>query len=89
MHMGFQKLRSQPNPSSSRLPGIMRYWRVSLAMRWGPRSTEETISPERALTLSEIVEKYPNVPRLIALKIDVQRPVWKSCVSERCCTNAA
>ena len=28
---------------------------------------------EAELTLSEVVEKYPDVPRLITLKIDVQR----------------
>ena len=33
----------------------------------------ESAQSNRALTLDEVVEKYPDVPRFIALKIDVQR----------------
>lgn len=32
-----------------------------------------TINEKGSLTLDEVVEKYPEVPRLIAIKIDVQR----------------
>lgn len=50
----------------------MRYLTLPHMHECGKKAMS-TLEENSALTLDEVVEKYPDVPRLIAIKIDVQR----------------